>query len=404
MESIYIRKASWKAFLFKRIVEYYLKVNGETKCSPREALPELELLKDDQLLTKKYSTVEAITSRLLENAQKVERMQRGDEEDRQDALRTLRTNAEDEVTRKELQRIYSAFLKITRSDFSVLPDVTVDDISRLLSAKKLESPSAWTRDAEGTNQGEQSTAADDDEDTSNGDGDKQPNDYTTNDDNDDTSTAGGSRATGTQRRSYSSLSIAAIMLTLEGHTSLLTELLEAAVEQLRAESSFNTNELVINHEHLSVTVRFDPSEAAIAIMRSVVGASRYGGVLDARDKESSFNDILMEFGRFSDLLLPYDEVRLRSLVEYMNRAQGISKEFIGAQLLEEYIEKRRGLLELADMLAVSPLACLLTSPDNRARAREAIESYERLLGHMDKQYYQIKRRSSEGASFYTRKY
>src|SRR5690606_38217878 len=102
------------------ILQYYDKVfesSEELTNRPRSFLPLLGLLRDEHLLTQRYSNVKDIVRRLLANVQVVEKIQRADEEDRQDAVRTLKAKS-NESERNNLQKNYSAFLRLTRGDFS----------------------------------------------------------------------------------------------------------------------------------------------------------------------------------------------------------------------------------------------------------------------------------------------
>lgn len=323
--------------------------------SPRTALPLLGLLVDPQLLTERFLTEEAIVRRLVANAEMVDRIQRADEEDRQKAAQTIHRASPQE--RQQLDNAYSAFLRIARSDLSFLSKLSLDEAIRLLSGKKTAAKNSTPPD-EDEGKGEDESRAD---------------------------------SAGDRWRTFPTLAAAAIQLAGRGEFDLLEQLVDQADEKLKHDGH-HSGSLSVD----DVRVQFVTNEYALALCRTLVGKDRFGGTL--RAPEHPVEVLLNDIGRYIDQFELYDEVRFRTLGDYMTRARGLASTFEGAQLLDEYVNRREQLLPFLDLLVASPLACLVANQEARAAAQEAIRAYERLLSHMDETFALLRRKSVEGTT------
>jgi hypothetical protein len=406
------------------ITDYYIKLfeneNGENvneTDKPRKFLTLLNLLPDKELLTKKYINTYEIINRIIQNAKMVERIQRADEEDRQDAIKTIKQNADNPEEKSKLQVIYNAYLRLTRSDYTALSEMELSDAIFLLSGKK-KSPTAGNTGGDtgipgGENGGGNSNplGGEDGGDDPNGGGEVPPTgngpggDDDNGDDGDDGddytpggegNTGNGTNGTSRGIKSFKTLSIAAIKLISEREGPALKKLVDEA-RRLLSVGQFDIKEIVINHERLTVQAKFNPDESAVSINKNFIQNGRMGGKINAEDTE--FDAILDKFGRYIDKSEYFDDVNVRTLLEFMGRARGLAADFSGEELLKEYINSRANLNEFADLLVASPLACLIAYDGARKAAEESIGKYQNLLAHLDEHYSKLHRESPEGAEY-----
>jgi len=384
--------------------------NGDPQTNPRELLPLMGFLPDTQLLTARYSSVAAITGRLLDNASMVERLQRADEEDRKSAIQTLQANRG--VHDTHLSHSYQAFLRISRGDLTALGDITLADATELFTGKRLSAvppagpqsgplvatypPARGTDgldDLESANDEENGYASPNGQPVESVDGENDDND------NDDYSDIGPgplpNPPQGTKpppRREFSDLAVAAVYLVTEGEPNVIEQLVEKAVQTLKR------NE--IQSERLRegrIVVQFTPDVRAVNLSRIATGDNQFGGSLVVG--ETPLDEVLRELGQFIERFTLFDDLRLRNLVNVLERAQqNILPSFEGASLLREYLDRRAVLLPWSDLLATSPLACLVARPDAMDAAQQAIASFERLLSHLEANYSTLRKKSPIGTT------
>lgn len=341
------------------ILDYYVRVfageEAELSSDPRESLPLLGMLRDPQILTGRYADVQNIKKRLLKNGQMVERLQRADEEDWQKAVEAV-ANADGEE-RQQLSEAYSAFLQVTRSNLEALRALTLPDAERLLSGKRTTPTPTDSPDPGSSDEGEAEN---------------------------------GARTSG---RSFSSLALAAIRLTMEDEHEMVRRIVDKARSYLEAGE--------IESKRLSeeaVTVQFDPDARAVALTREMSAEDRFGGTLDVRDYP--LDAVLREPGRHLEEFEIFESVRRRTLEDYLQKVrEQLLPEFEGESLFQEYLERREALLPFSDLLASSPLACLISIEDALEAARQVISSYERLLSHLEENFVALRRQSFEGTLF-----
>lgn len=325
--------------------------------APRRLLPVLGFLPDPQLLTGAYASAPAITKRLLTNGAMVRRLQRADEEDRQKAANAVRSGEGDE--RAQFQAGYSAFLRIAGGELAALQDLSLADAERLFAGK-----SAAGR---GGNADAAATTEDDVADEGGAETEPSP-----------------------RRRSFPNLAVAAIQLTIEGDGETLSLLIDRALRALEGDE-IQDGRL----EEGRVAVDFAPDARAVVLTRVATANGRLGGRLDAR--EQPLDAVLRDLPRHIERFEFFDEVRLHTLEELLRRAEAVVPGFEGAPLLGEYLGRRAALLPFGDLLASSPLACLIAREDIRTAAQQAIAAYERLLSHLERSLGDLRRRSREGA-------
>lgn len=358
------------------IANYYLSLinHGEDELltinRPRKNLVLLNLLPDKELLTKKYIEKKQIISRLIQNAGMVERIQRADEEDRQLALKTLKHNSDVKEEKNKLKKVYNAYLRLTRSDYSALSEMELRDALFLLSGRKRD----------GTNGTYFPPGGD-------VDGPEGGNDFPPGGDD------GPEGGTQRNKNSYENLAVAAIKLTTDGENLALIKLVDEA-KTLLTKGEYEKRYLNIIHERLIVETTFNPSETAISLNRNFTKNGRMGGNVKADDTDLDL--ILKNLGIFIEKSEFTDEVSLRTLLEYMVRAKSLINDFNGEDLLNDYIKARSQLSEYTDLCAVAPLACLLAYPEAKEAASKSISVYEKLLEHLDEHYSQLHRESPEG--------
>ncbi|WP_052586943.1 ATP-binding protein [Bacillus velezensis] len=396
------------------ITKYYLKLynNNEKQSAisfleetnrPRKSLVYLNLLPDYELLSKNLIEKPKIISRLIQNANIVERIQRADEEDRQKALKTIRLNSEVEDEKNKLKKIYNAYLRLTRSDYSALSDMELKDAYYLLSGKKI--PKIDNRNSplggDDVPSGEDAIPPGGEDYPPGGDDvlpggdDVPPGGYT----------PGGEYPPGgsepkRNKNSFENLSIAAIKLTSKGEDTALRKLVEEAKELLK-EGKFEKKTIAIIHDRIEVEAIFNPDETAIVINQNFTHKGRMGGVVNAEDTE--LESVLDKFGRFVDKSEYIDDVSTRTLLEFMGRVKGLINGFQGEKLLTDYINMRSQLANYSDLLAVDPLACLISFPEVRNIALKYIDVYDQLLRHLDEHYEKLHRESPEGVEFIYKK-
>lgn len=398
----------------EEILTYFHEFFKDKGTSARQLLPTLGFLPDPQLLTARYSSVQTITSRLLVNAAMVEQLQRADEEDRKSAILTIQANRG--TYDAQLTKSYHAFLRISRGDLSALQDISLPEAEALFTGKRLSTqPPVEPLTGSGTIlptplpagdvEGEEQpldSEPDDDTDEENGhDGANEqsgtPDDVDIDDDDlDDITTRvapqpprGGMVK---PRREFSNLAVAAVYLVNEGEQETIEQLTEKAAQALRR------NE--IQSERLRegrVTVQFDPDIRAVTLSRIAIEDNRYGGRLLV--PETSLDDVLKELGQYTERFSFYDAVQLRKLEELLVRAkQSLLPSFEGGALLKDYLTRRAALLPFSDLLATSPLACLIARPDAMEAAQQAIAAYERLLSHLEANYSALRKQSPQGTA------
>lgn len=407
------------------ILEYFIQVfsskNDDTRNAPRQHLPLLGILRDESLLTGRYSSKKEIITRIEANVKMVECLQRADDEDRRDALRTLKANADVEEARNRLQKIYNAFLRISRNDLDALFDITLKDAEDLLSGKRLTN--VRVNEDEDNDVSLDNDRNDDDLDNDNNGSDNRPTDGDNNDGHDgvmedddddhdgymddddeddevDDDLFGGGGTRGgrgsSDRREFRTLPNAAVALTVEGKYDAVKLLVDKAI-QLLADGLTESQNIEVSYQNLSICVLdFKPDDLALSLNRIATSEERMGGSLELSN--NNFDEFLSEIGRFVDTIDFFDNVRIQSLKEYINRAQRTLPEFEGHQLLEEYLEKRKKLFQFSDLLATAPLACLIGSEEARNSVKESITAFERLLSHLDKKYVFLRRKSTEGTN------
>ncbi|WP_284907570.1 hypothetical protein [Bacillus sp. lyk4-R2A-2] len=383
------------------ITEYYLKLFGDENVEnvnetdkPRKFLTLLNLLPDKELLTKKYINKYEIINRIIQNAKMVEQIQRADEEDRQDAIKTIKQNADNPEKKSKLQVIYNAYLRLTRSDYTALSEMELSDAIFLLSGKGKSPTAGNTGTRGGENCGDDPNGGGGFPPTGNGTGgDGDDDDYTPDGEG---NTGNGSNGTSRDVKPFKSLSNAAIKLISQSEGSVLKKLIDEA-SRLLSEGQYDKKEIVINHERLTVRVKFNPDQSAVSINKNFVQNGRMGGKINAKD--INFDVILDNFGRYIDKSEYFDDVNVRTLLEFMGRARDLSSDFSGEELLREYINSRANLMEFADLLAVSPLALLIAYDGARKAAEESISKYQNLLAHLDEHYAKLHRESPEGAEY-----
>ncbi|MFG6117221.1 ATP-binding protein [Halobacillus sp. MO56] len=419
------------------IIKYYLSlfpslegqnsqgVGIEAINKPRKNLVLLSLLPDNELLTGKYIDTKPIINRLVSNAGMVEQIQRADEEDRQDALKTIKLNSEDLEMKTKLQKSYNAYLRLTRSDYSALSDMELKDAYILLSGKKLsnsnnengESPlpggdvglPGGGEESPGGGEGfpgggEESPGGGEgfpgggEESPGGGEGFPGGGEESPGGDEDfrGGSTTGGAGRPSKRIESFDDLPTAAVKLISEGERTVLKELVSQAIELIRA-GKFDKNLLSVNHERLIIQVYFNPNEIAVSINGNFTSNGRMGGKVQAEDTDLEV--IIDNFGRFKDKSEFLDDVRIRTLLEFMTKAKQLIPDFDGDNLLSHYIEARSKLLNYSDLLSTAPLACLLSNEETRKFAVESIKAYEALLEHLDEHYPKLHRESPEGAEY-----
>ncbi len=342
------------------VLRYYIEFFSEGYTNdletPRRLLPLLGFLQDSELLTGKYSKALDITKRLTKNAEMVRRLQRGEEEDRRKAASVVRGSEDSE--RERLRVSYNAFLRMARNDSDALNDLTLTDAERLLSGK-----------------------------ASNTEGNDPPPDGTDEDDD------GGQGSTPPPtRRPFSSLAVAAVQLTIEGKHEIVGQLIEGAVRSLERDDI--QDERILGD---GVAVEFSPDPRAVTVCRAVTEAGRLGGRLDAQ--EQPLDIVLRDLNSYVEDFIFFDDVELRTLEEYLQRAQTVLTGFEGRALVGEYLGHRAALVRFRDLLASSPLACLVAQEDARQAVQQAVGAYERLLSHLEQNFAELRRAASEGAVF-----
>ncbi|MGG1695835.1 ATP-binding protein [Bacillus zhangzhouensis] len=390
------------------ITQYYIKLYNNTEEQstdsfleemnrPRKSLVYLNLLPDYELLSKNLIEKPQIISRLIQNANMVERIQRADEEDRQKALKTIRLNAEVEDEKNKLKKIYNAYLRLTRSDYSALSDMELKNAHYLLSGKK--NPMIDNRNfpigGDGVPSGGKDYPLGGDRVPSGGEDDVSSGGYTP-----DGEYHSGVSEPERDKNTFENLSIAAIKLTSKGEDAVLIKLVEEAKELLK-EGKFEKKNITIIHDRIEVEAIFNPDETAIVINQNFTHKGRMGGVVNAEDTE--LESVLNKFGRFLDKSEYIDDVSIRTLLEFMGRVKGLINGFQGGQLLTDYINMRSQLANYSDLLAVDPLACLLSFPELRNITLKYIDVYEQLLRHLDEHYEKLHRESPEGVEFIYKK-
>lgn len=342
------------------LLGYYGAVYGpdaEALMAPRTALPLLGLLRDEQLLAK-YATEDQIRRRLSENAELVERLQQGNKDDRQRALRAIENATGDEKT--ALQAAYASFTRLARGERDALKDLSLDDARKLISSTtgpKRMPGSPVTNDPQG-------------------DGDEEGGEN-------------GSKVV-ESIKTYESLDTAALELLLNGeHADNLTALSEQAQEALEKDE-IEVQKL----EAPGVTVEFQPDTRAVVLAREVLRKDRFGGWL--KNPDESVDTLLKEVGRYRGQFTYFDSVRMGKLQDLLSKAGQLLPGFEGHSLLQQYLDAREALLPYLDLLSTSSLHCLLTQKDAQQAALRASEAYQRLLAHLDDQYVELRRKSADG--------
>lgn len=390
------------------VLDYYIGFfedeNADPHTTPRQLLSVLGFLPDPQLLTARYSSVQAIASRLLANAVMVERLQRADEEDRKAAIQTLQLNQGTQST--QLAKVYHAFLRISRGEISALRQLTFPEAEMLLAGKRVPQipgntpppvfPQPPQSQPDGSDQPQDPEPPDDDEngedvpEGSSEDTDAPDDDYDDIDVSDVPPPPRG--APQPQRRDFPNLTVAAVQLVTEGEYETVEQLVDKAVQTLKR------NE--IQSERLKegrFTVQFNPDVRAVTLSRVATERAHFGGSLLV--VETSLDDLLKELGQYIERFVFFDQIRIRKLEDLLRRArENLLLSFEGDTLLREYIDRRAVLLPFADLLATSPLACLIARPEAMEAARQAIAAYERLLSHLEENYGALRRLSSQGTS------
>jgi len=338
------------------LLSYYVGVfsaDEDTNDTPRRLLPELGLLYDQQLLTGKLTSTDAIKKRLEDNARIVEQLQQADEQDREKAAQ--RVSASTSGDKDELRRAYRAFLRIARNDRGALADLDLSSAKGLLTKHSPKAPAP--------------VPPTDDPAEQEGDDEVGP----------------------TERpQEYGSLADAALALVAGGEQDVLAQLLQQARQHLT--DNDDTDSLTEGR----VVVQFAPDPHLLELVRRLTGADAYGGRLDT--SEYTLGVVLEALGRHLEHFDVFDGVRLLKLQDLLQRTRDIIlQSFEGRELLDRYLEARKALLPYLDLLVSSPLTCLLAQPEALDAARGAILAYERLLDHIGDNYPILRKRSRDGA-------
>lgn len=348
---------------YDALAEYYVGVVNQSEPdpddAPRELLPVLGLLRDPQLLAGRFASVPAITERLRLNEATVDRLQRAEEDDRRHAVDVVRKATP--VEQERWRTLYNAFQGVARNEPGALEKFTLADALLLLSGRYEPPPPPPV-----------------------------PIDPDPNPEPEPIPDPVPPPAPPPPRyRSFGSLAEAVVTLTIEGDTETVRALVDQARNTLQKDEIEDSRIL-----EGQVAVDFEPDERAVALCRALVDDKRFGGLVQSDERPVDL--VLNDLGRHIDTAVPFGEVRLTTLLTLLDRAAPLVTDFEGRTLLEEYVARRAAVLPELDLLATSPLSCLVADETARRTVKELIAAYERLLDHLEERYGALRRRSAEG--------
>lgn len=326
---------------------------SDPRSAPRDALPQLGLLPDPELFTKRSAA--AIAGRLVQNRALVERLLRADPDDKLKAFATL--EAADDLERDELQNAYAALLRLNHGDVDALADLSFTLVQRLLrKAKSSPPPPTYDPPPPPQEVNEPDSVSDEEDDL-----EEEP------DEDEDLESA-----------NLSDPTQAAVSLAAEGNPELIADLAEQAEAHLE-ETDAEEKTLNVNGR----TVPFHPDARALSLARAFVSETRFGGTLHTED---TLDDTLDDLSPLLDAADLIGEREIQELLLWMARFEDAEPEFTGRSHLQDYLDRRAALLPHLDLLATDPHLAFAGLDDVREAAESAVAAYVRLLSHLKEQF------------------